>query len=94
MASKKDYSYTDLKDDIREIKDELIDNRKNIAKLYNEQGKLILIMRGNGHEGLCAVVERHEKKFNQIDGVSKFLITAIGGGWLITLLTLIYAVFK
>lgn len=84
----------ELKNNIKEIRDDLKNLNANISKLFEEQGKLKHTVYGNGEKGLCTKVDTHEEYIQQQTGQGRLVTLAIGSGWLVTLLLLLVEFFK
>lgn len=67
---------------------ELTVMEKTVMDIQADVKYMRKLLEGNGHEGLCKRVDRHEDNFNQMKGRDDFIKLAIGGGWAVSLVSI------
>lgn len=93
-----------MKADIGEIKADVKQNTRHISKIYIDVGVMKQqmtdhletfdkLISGNG-EGIITRIERHDKYIDEHIGQQKMWRYAMGGGWLVSLITAAIAVVK
>ena len=57
--------------------------KEMFIEMHSDVKHIKKVLEGNGHEGIVSVVDKHEKQFNIIEGRNKFIMFAVGSGWVL-----------